>query len=84
RSPNFRNYFIGHSLSTLGTWIQQVTLAWIIYDLHQHSGGTGRIRRPELHHRLGHTGQPRGQWRLRASYDAPCGAWSESCRGHQY
>lgn len=33
RSPNFRNYFIGHSLSTLGTWIQQVTLAWIIYEL---------------------------------------------------
>ena len=32
RSPNFRNYFIGHSLSTLGTWIQQVTLAWIIYE----------------------------------------------------
>lgn len=31
-SPNFRNYFIGHSLSTLGTWIQQVTLAWIIYE----------------------------------------------------
>lgn len=33
RSPNFRNYFIGHSLSTLGTWIQQVALAWIIYEL---------------------------------------------------
>ncbi|WOE32222.1 MULTISPECIES: MFS transporter [unclassified Acinetobacter] len=33
KSQNFRNYFIGHSLSTLGTWIQQVTLAWIIYDL---------------------------------------------------
>lgn len=33
RYPNFRNYFIGHSLSTLGTWIQQVTLAWIIYEL---------------------------------------------------
>lgn len=32
-SPNFRNYFIGHSLSTLGTWIQQVSLAWIIYEL---------------------------------------------------
>lgn len=32
RSPNFRNYFIGHSLSTLGTWIQQVALAWIIYE----------------------------------------------------
>lgn len=33
QSPNFRRYFVGHSLSTLGTWIQQVTLAWIIYDL---------------------------------------------------
>lgn len=33
RSPNFRNYFIGHLLSTLGTWIQQVVLAWIIYEL---------------------------------------------------
>lgn len=33
RSPNFKNYFIGHSLSTIGTWIQQVTLAWLIYDL---------------------------------------------------
>ncbi|BCU64395.1 hypothetical protein F941_02001 [Acinetobacter bouvetii DSM 14964 = CIP 107468] len=30
---NFRNYFIGHALSTLGTWIQQVSLAWIIYEL---------------------------------------------------
>ena len=33
RSTNFRHYFIGHSLSTLGTWIQQVTLAWLIYNL---------------------------------------------------
>ena len=31
--PNFRYYFIGHSLSTLGTWIQQVTLAWIVYEI---------------------------------------------------
>ena len=31
--PNFRNYFIGHTLSTLGTWIQQVALAWLVYDL---------------------------------------------------
>lgn len=30
--PNFRNYFIGHTLSTLGTWIQQVTLAWLVYE----------------------------------------------------
>ncbi len=33
RSPNFKNYFIGHTFSTIGTWIQQVTLAWLIYDL---------------------------------------------------
>ncbi|WP_228257648.1 MFS transporter [Acinetobacter bouvetii] len=33
RYHNFRNYFIGHALSTLGTWIQQVSLAWIIYEL---------------------------------------------------
>lgn len=33
RYPNFRNYFIGHSLSTLGTWIQQVALAWLVYEL---------------------------------------------------
>ncbi|MCG2574088.1 MFS transporter [Acinetobacter sp. ME22] len=31
--PNFRNYFIGHTLSTLGTWIQQVALAWLVYQL---------------------------------------------------
>lgn len=31
--PNFRNYFIGHTLSTLGTWIQQVALAWLVYEL---------------------------------------------------
>lgn len=31
--PNFRNYFIGHTLSTLGTWIQQVALAWLIYQM---------------------------------------------------
>ena len=33
RYANFRNYFIGHALSTLGTWIQQVSLAWIVYEL---------------------------------------------------
>ncbi len=31
--PNFRNYFIGHTFSTLGTWIQQVALAWLAYEL---------------------------------------------------
>nr|WP_174505945.1 MFS transporter [Acinetobacter sp. Marseille-Q1620] len=31
--PDFRHYFIGHTLSTLGTWIQQVALAWLVYEL---------------------------------------------------
>lgn len=33
RHRNFRLYFIGHAISTLGTWIQQVALAWLIYRL---------------------------------------------------
>lgn len=33
RHRNFRLYFIGHAISTLGTWIQQVALSWLIYRL---------------------------------------------------
>lgn len=33
RHRNFRLYFAGHAISTLGTWIQQVALAWLIYRL---------------------------------------------------
>lgn len=33
RHRNFRLYFAGHSVSALGTWIQQVALAWLIYRL---------------------------------------------------
>lgn len=33
RHRNFRRYFIGHAISTLGTWIQQVALAWLVYRL---------------------------------------------------
>lgn len=33
RHRNFRLYFAGHSVSTLGTWVQQVALAWLIYRL---------------------------------------------------
>lgn len=33
RHANFRWYFCGHAVSTLGTWIQQVALAWLIYRL---------------------------------------------------
>ena len=33
RHPNFRLYFAGQAVSILGTWIQQVALAWLIYRL---------------------------------------------------
>ena len=33
RHSNFRRYFVGHAVSTLGTWIQQVALAWLVYRL---------------------------------------------------
>lgn len=31
RHRNFRLYFCGHAISTLGSWIQQVALAWLVY-----------------------------------------------------
>ena len=31
RHRNFRLYFAGHAVSTLGTWLQQVALAWLVY-----------------------------------------------------
>ena len=30
---NFRLYFIGQSASFVGTWMQQIALAWLIYRL---------------------------------------------------
>ena len=33
RHRNFRLYFAGHAVSTLGTWVQQVALAWLVYRL---------------------------------------------------
>jgi MFS family permease len=32
-SPSFRFYFIGQAISLMGTWIQQVTLGWLVYKL---------------------------------------------------
>lgn len=31
--PNFRLYFAGQAISILGSWIQQVALAWLVYRL---------------------------------------------------
>ena len=30
---NFRLYFFGQGVSVLGSWVQQVALSWLIYDL---------------------------------------------------
>ncbi|WP_374265597.1 MFS transporter [Zoogloea sp.] len=30
---NFRFYFLGHAVSILGSWIQQVALSWLVYRL---------------------------------------------------
>ena len=33
RHRNFRLYFGGQSISLIGTWVQQIALAWTIYQL---------------------------------------------------
>src|SRR6516225_941280 len=29
---NFRLFFLGQSISLIGTWMQQVAMAWLVYD----------------------------------------------------
>ncbi len=31
--PNFRIYFVGQSLSLIGTWLQIVALGWLVYEI---------------------------------------------------
>jgi len=33
RSRNYRYYFIGQSISLVGTWIQNIALSWLVYRL---------------------------------------------------
>lgn len=33
RHPNFRRFITGQFLSLLGTWVQQVALAWVVYQM---------------------------------------------------
>ena len=33
RYRNYRLYFLGQSLSLLGTWVQQVAMSWLVYRL---------------------------------------------------
>jgi MFS family permease len=42
-SPNFRRYYIGQTVSMLGTWIQSVALMWLAYKLSGSTMFTGLI-----------------------------------------
>ena len=41
RHRNFRLYFIGHAISTLGAWVQMVALSWLVYRLTDSSAVLG-------------------------------------------
>src|SRR5438128_8237465 len=49
RHRNFRLYFGGQSVSLIGTWVQQIALAWTVYELTRSSfllglvGFTGQL-----------------------------------------
>src|SRR3982751_91928 len=33
KSPNYRLYFAGQSISLIGTWMQKTAVSWVIYTL---------------------------------------------------
>src|ERR1700733_6957801 len=33
KSPNYRLYFIGQSVSLIGTWMQKTAVSWVVYSL---------------------------------------------------
>jgi len=33
RHPNYRLFFGGQSISLIGTWIQRITMPWLVYDM---------------------------------------------------
>jgi hypothetical protein len=35
---NFRLFFIGQSVSLIGTWMQQVAMSWVVYELTRTEG----------------------------------------------
>ncbi len=43
RSPNFRRYYIGQTVSMIGTWVQSVALMWLAYRLSGSTWFTGLI-----------------------------------------
>ncbi len=42
-SPNFRRYYMGQTVSMLGTWVQSVALMWLAYRLSGSTWFTGLI-----------------------------------------
>jgi MFS family permease len=42
-SPNFRRYYIGQTVSMIGTWIQSVAMMWLAYRLSGSTWFTGLI-----------------------------------------
>ena len=33
RHPHFRLFFLGQSVSMVGTWMQQIAVSWLVYRL---------------------------------------------------
>lgn len=43
RSPNFRRYYVGQTVSMIGTWLQSVAVMWLAYRLTGSTWFTGLI-----------------------------------------
>lgn len=43
RSPNFRRYYVGQTVSMIGTWVQSVALMWLAYRLSDSTWFTGLV-----------------------------------------
>ena len=35
KNPNFRLFFMGQSVSLMGTWMQKTAVSWVVYSLTQ-------------------------------------------------
>ena len=43
RSPNFRRYYVGQTVSMIGTWVQSVAVMWLAYRLSDSTWFTGLV-----------------------------------------
>jgi len=44
RHRNYRLFFSGQLVSVIGTWMQQVALGWLVYDLSNSAFTLGAVR----------------------------------------